>query len=243
MGFRLLIILGFLFFYTNGYCASIPKPTRVTDFNQDGLVVVNESLENIYNWINDNVSDTAYGSTWDGVTSVAPSKNAIYDKIQALNFVSDLVYGLSWNGVTNLAPSQNAVYDKFESLSAGGDMSYSDSRFKVGNFSRDLSTATGTQAITGVGFQPKALILVGATEGTRASTWGFTDGTSKYYMGYQTDGTKMNPSTGGIGELGDGATHYNVISLSSFDSGGFTVTWTKAGSPTGTGNMGYIAFR
>lgn len=31
------------------------------------------------------ISDEAYGASWDGVTTVAPSKNAIYDKIEALN--------------------------------------------------------------------------------------------------------------------------------------------------------------
>jgi len=30
------------------------------------------------------VSDTAYGASWDNVTTVAPSKNAVYDKIQTL---------------------------------------------------------------------------------------------------------------------------------------------------------------
>lgn len=30
------------------------------------------------------VSDTAYGSGWDGVTGIAPSKNAVYDKIESL---------------------------------------------------------------------------------------------------------------------------------------------------------------
>ena len=30
------------------------------------------------------VDDTAYGSSWNGVTSVAPSKNAVYDKIEAI---------------------------------------------------------------------------------------------------------------------------------------------------------------
>lgn len=29
------------------------------------------------------VSDTAYASSWDGVTTVAPSKNAVYDRMQA----------------------------------------------------------------------------------------------------------------------------------------------------------------
>ena len=31
-----------------------------------------------------NISDTAYWSSWDGVTTVAPSKNAVYDKIQSV---------------------------------------------------------------------------------------------------------------------------------------------------------------
>ena len=29
-----------------------------------------------------NISDTAYGSSWDGVTDIAPSKNAVYDQIE-----------------------------------------------------------------------------------------------------------------------------------------------------------------
>jgi|GEM_PF-4416305 len=61
------------------------------------------------------VSDTAYGSSWDGVTDEAPSKNAVYDKIETL--VSDDAYGAGWNGDTDTAPSKNAVYDKVETLS------------------------------------------------------------------------------------------------------------------------------
>lgn len=30
------------------------------------------------------VSDTAYGPSWDGETTTAPSQNALYDKIQTL---------------------------------------------------------------------------------------------------------------------------------------------------------------
>lgn len=30
------------------------------------------------------VSDVAYGASWNGVTDVAPSKNAVYDKIETL---------------------------------------------------------------------------------------------------------------------------------------------------------------
>lgn len=33
------------------------------------------------------VSDTAYGAGWDGVTTVAPSKNVVYDKISTMGYV------------------------------------------------------------------------------------------------------------------------------------------------------------
>jgi hypothetical protein len=29
--------------------------------------------------------DTAYGASWDGETKVAPSKNAVYDKIETIS--------------------------------------------------------------------------------------------------------------------------------------------------------------
>lgn len=37
------------------------------------------------------VSDEAYGASWDGVTTIAPSKNAVYDKIQSLGGGHDAV--------------------------------------------------------------------------------------------------------------------------------------------------------
>ena len=58
------------------------------------------------------ISNTAYGSSWDTVTTIAPSKNAVYDKIEAI--VSDAAYAASWDGVTTIAPSKHAVYDAIE---------------------------------------------------------------------------------------------------------------------------------
>lgn len=65
------------------------------------------------------VSDEAYDAgTWDGVTNVAPSKNAIRDELESIggSAVEDDVYGAGWDGDTSHAPSQNAVYDKIETL-------------------------------------------------------------------------------------------------------------------------------
>jgi len=67
------------------------------------------------------VSDVAYGSSWNGVGTFAPSKNVVYDKIEALtlatsNQISDTAYGVSWDNVTTKSPSKNALYDIIETL-------------------------------------------------------------------------------------------------------------------------------
>lgn len=53
------------------------------------------------------VSDTAYNATsWNGVTTVAPSKNAVRDKIEAMNPMTnngDMLYGSSGGAPTRLA--------------------------------------------------------------------------------------------------------------------------------------------
>lgn len=69
------------------------------------------------------VADTAYDATsWDGVTGIAPSKNAVRDKIESLSIPaapSDTAYdATSWDGVTTIAPSKNAVRDKIEAVVA-----------------------------------------------------------------------------------------------------------------------------
>lgn len=86
--------------------------------------------------------DTAYGASWNGSKS-APTKNAIYDKVQTLAIDADVVhdtgdetiagvktfssdpiipdeaYGAGWNGSLE-PPTKNAVYDKIETISTGG---------------------------------------------------------------------------------------------------------------------------
>ena len=56
------------------------------------------------------VDDTAYGVSWNGVTTVAASKNAIYDKMETVVLQSD-VDDVPVNGVTNYPISSNWAYD------------------------------------------------------------------------------------------------------------------------------------
>ena len=69
------------------------------------------------------ISNTAYNSTtWDGASTVAPTKDAVRDELEVLRaaavaLISDTAYNsTTWDNVTTIAPSKNAVRDKFESL-------------------------------------------------------------------------------------------------------------------------------
>lgn len=74
------------------------------------------------------VDDTAYdATTWNGVTGIAPSKNAVRDKIEdildGVTFTGNVVvpdeaYGAGWNGSLEV-PTKNAVYDKIETVGSG----------------------------------------------------------------------------------------------------------------------------
>jgi len=87
----------------------------------DGLMYWKDDAGNEYSMnATGAVSDTAYAGSWNGVTTIAPSKNAVYDKIETIAgaVVSDTAYGVGWNGDTTVAPSKNAVYDKVEAVIA-----------------------------------------------------------------------------------------------------------------------------
>lgn len=60
------------------------------------------------------LSDTAYGGDWDTDTTHAPSKNAVYDKINGM--VANDAFGAGWNNQTTIAPSKDAVYDYMVTL-------------------------------------------------------------------------------------------------------------------------------
>lgn len=132
------------------------------------------------------------------------------------------------------------IYDGSNWVAKGGT-----ELVKVGTFSRADLSVTGTQAITGVGFKPKTLYIMGYRSGDgRTACWSFTDGT--------THGGLVNQSNVTVGSITrhaflifldlDGSNDARAV-LTSFDSDGFTLTWTKGGSPTGAATFTYWAFR
>jgi len=119
-------------------------------------------------------------------------------------------------------------------------------RVKVGAFTRDVSLASGTQAVTGVGFPPKAVMFIGAVGNTGGASWGYTDGSTHRSLGDRHNSvadTWQVVTTGMIYfDQGGGPAATYTGTISSFDNDGFTISWTKAQSPTGTADIYYLAF-
>lgn len=118
-------------------------------------------------------------------------------------------------------------------------------KIKVGSFTRDVSTASGNQAVTGVGFEPDLIMVFGGSTGNSWFTFaGASDGST---AGSIQDNGPVNGGSYSVTAdllkfIQSGSDNY-VGALNSFDADGFTIGWTKTGSPTGTATIKYIALK
>jgi hypothetical protein len=112
-----------------------------------------------------------------------------------------------------------------------------------------MSVGTGNVAYTGIGFQPRAVIFFGrvANGSINASSKGFDDGiTGLELLDYTFDGlTVAFTNTANAIYLFDDSVgaNRNLAVITSFDADGFTLAWTKVGSPTNTATIYYLAFK
>lgn len=105
---------------------------------------------------------------------------------------------------------------------------------KIGSFTRDMTAASGSQAVTGVGFTPTSIYFTASINGTSLGCDGVVDSTAAG-LSIATNGVAMVRNLAGSVALfipGDNviATSQSAI-VASFDADGFTLTWTKGGAP------------
>src|SRR3990167_5726467 len=142
------------------------------------------------------VSDTVYGAGWNGDTATAPSKNAVYDKIETLGGGHDAVtlgtdadtlLGLSTQQLTLDSQAANLI---FSGPGSGGAV---DPTFRslVDNDIPDTITASSYQlldadltAIAALGFTTTAFL-----KKTGADTWALDTAT---YLTAEVDGSTSN---------------------------------------------------
>jgi hypothetical protein len=119
--------------------------------------------------------------------------------------------------------------------------------FHIGTFTRDLTTSAGTQAVSGVGFQPRVVVFLATVSGSSMLSIGFDDGTNAYCVRdqHQVTADTYGPQSSYSIELVQGAS-YNPESyakITTLGSDGFTLTWAKSGIASGTATIYYLALR
>jgi hypothetical protein len=142
--------------------------------------------------------------------------------------------------LTGQAAEDFAVFDGTNWLARGGtELVRSDS------FTRDTATASGFQGVTGVGFRPKFVKFFGTQGGTSKACWGADDGSRPRVVADNhgdTADTYAELDTDSLYFVQTSTAQY-FGHIDSFDADGFTIDWTRSGTPTGTVNIKFVAFR
>jgi hypothetical protein len=112
-------------------------------------------------------------------------------------------------------------------------------------FSLDLATETTTGVVHGgAGFKPSAVVIIGSIQTDVHVSIGFSDFSSHFCVATYTTGTwvffSTTPCRAYTGSDGDtDQTLSNLVATAD----GFTATWTKVGSPTGTFSYAVLFLR
>ena len=188
-----------------------------------------------------NISDTAYdATTWNGVTTIAPSKNAIRDQIEILvaSNHNPITLGTA-NGLSLATQILSLALASTSTTGALSDTDWDTFNNKAPALGADDNYVTDAQ-----------LIVVGNTSGT--NTGDNAANSSTMYVG--TTAIALNRAsaalalTGITGIDGNAATVTNAVLTTALtnNGGAGTLTWPVAGAtltiPTGGGTLGTAAF-
>jgi hypothetical protein len=119
-------------------------------------------------------------------------------------------------------------------------------RVSLGGFTRVLNTASGDVSYTGYGFRPTELEFTASITG--GTVWcdgyaSFESGSQMICRNFTAAGAFDNSGTTCIKIIGPTGADIQSAILKSMDADGFTLTWTKAGTPPGTTLQVYVRAR
>lgn len=111
-------------------------------------------------------------------------------------------------------------------------------------FTKDMTDANGaTDTVSSLSFQPRLVIFFAAVASSKAASWGADDSSVAKVIFQRGDGTMTSVGSSSVRletTAGSAIQEANVTSLS---SSGFTITWIKTGTPTGTGTIIALCFK
>lgn len=113
---------------------------------------------------------------------------------------------------------------------------------KVITSTRDMTAASGTVAYTGVGFVPTSIMAFGVIQSSYSFGLGFVD-SARTEQGLFQFGTNTLYTDPALLSIATSAGVQQYCTVSSYDADGFSLVWTKQGSPTGTAELRFICYR
>lgn len=115
---------------------------------------------------------------------------------------------------------------------------------KVITVTRDMTAASGDVVYTGIGFVPTSIIAFGSIDGSIKMSWGMSDSARGIAVLVDIATESYADSTTYLLNLqATTNTHMQQAVVKSYDADGFTLTWTKTGSPTGTGHAAILCLK
>lgn len=200
-----------------------------------------------------NVSDTAYAASWDGVTAVAPSKNAVYDKVQTLMALtgSNLAVGSDADGdmyyraASVLARLAKDAANTKLFMNAGATAPEWAAGISITNHTPNQAALTGDVGFTGAGFKPAAAIFIHSTDTAYSYSIGAAWGSVQFNLADMNawTGNQTKISATSLIQLYGSATNYNTGAWKSWDADGATLTFTKTGTPVANTQLSIMWFR
>lgn len=108
---------------------------------------------------------------------------------------------------------------------------------------RDMTAASGDVSYTGCGFTPASVLVIwGIDDSLNGGGVGFAEN-SGAFQGINISGTVQFKNNTFIYIIGTNEANSQEATMATYDSDGFTLTWTKNGSPTGTANLVFYCQR
>lgn len=194
-------------------------------------------IDLLHSWVNAAMNGTT-GHAHTGGTNDAPKISAATGLTIASQAQGDVLYASSASAWARLGAGTAGMFLKTLGAAANPAWAYAPI-FKVGSTTRDLTTATGSQSVTGSGFTPRLAVFIGAQDNNARMSIGFDDGTNRLSLSFDDAGNKWQVETTVSIAPGSGADK-QVAYVTSFDSDGFSLSWTKTGTPTGTFTLIYL---
>lgn len=108
---------------------------------------------------------------------------------------------------------------------------------------RDMTSASGDVSYTGIGFKPTAMIAFANIHDSYAFSTGMSDSNKASRLISAPTNATMRSYNFFILAYVTNDTNMQYATVKSYDNDGFTLTWTKAGSPTGTVGVGIMCFK